>query len=164
MNLIKLKGAVNFMKTLVVYYSMHKGNTRKIAGVISKFLGADLIEIDKLNIESLNEYDLVGFGSGIYNRKHHVKIYQLIDNLNLENKNVFVFSTSAAGFKLQNNDLIKYLNSKGAIVKNSFSCKGYYTNNFLKLFGGTSKGHPNNDDILNAQNFANDLLNLNLSV
>lgn len=162
--MIKLKGAVNFMKTLVVYYSMHKGNTRKIANIISKTLGADLFEIDKLNIESLDKYDLIGFGSGIYNQKHHIKIYQLINNLNLKNKNVFVFSTSAAGFKLQNNDLIKYLNTKDAIVKNNFSCKGYYTNNFLKLFGGTSKGHPNNDDILNAQNFANDLLNLSTSV
>lgn len=151
------------MKTLVVYYSMHKGNTRKIANIISKTLAADLIEIDKLNninnIESLNKYDLIGFGSGIYNRKHHIKIYELIDNLNLKDKNVFVFSTSAAGMKLQNNDLVKYLRTKNAFVKNSFICKGYYTNNLLKLFGGTSKGHPNNDDILNAQSFANELLN-----
>jgi len=48
---------------------------------------------------------------------------------------------------------------KKAIVKGSFSCKGFYSNKFLKLFGGTAKGHPNNEDYLKAKNFAYNIKN-----
>jgi len=56
----------------------------------------------------------------------------LVDKLNLAGKNVFVFSTSGIGMKFYNNRLIKLLESKGAINKGSFACKGsFMARNFL---------------------------------
>lgn len=42
----------------------------------------------------------------------------------------------------------------GLSVVGDFSCKGWDTNSFLKLFGGINKGRPNADDLEEARIFA----------
>ena len=77
----------------------------------------------------------------------------------LTDKNVFVFSTSGVGMKFYNNNLIKHLESKGAINKGSYACKGSFiarefTN--IKVFdvmARLSQGHPNDRDFREAERF-----------
>ena len=153
-----MKGSDVLMKALIIYSSIHHGNTKMVAAVLSKTLSADLFQIDEMKGISLKQYDLIGFGSGIYNGKHHEKLYKMIEKANLKEKEVFVFSTSGTGNGKYNNLLIEKLTSKGALIKNSFSCRGYDTYGIFKLIGGISRSHPDNKDFENAQNFAMNLL------
>jgi flavodoxin len=144
------------MKTLIIYYSNYKGHTKMIAEAMAEVIGADLIKAEEFNYD-ISSYDLIGFGSGVYNQNQHPLIFESIEHLNLMNKNIFVFSTSSAGIDMYNKKIIDLLKSKGANFKGSFSCKGFYTNNFIKIIGGVSKGHPDNNDLTNAQDFVKKL-------
>lgn len=57
------------MKNLIVCESIHHGNTEKIGKAIAEYLNADLIKTNDVNVNTLEDYDLIGFGSGIYNGK-----------------------------------------------------------------------------------------------
>jgi len=46
------------------------------------------------------------------------------------------------------------LQSKGYLIIDEFSCAGWNTNSFNKLFGGLNKGRPNAEDLKNAKAFA----------
>lgn len=83
------------MKTAIIYKSIHHGNTEKIAEVMANTLEAELFDLKDANKDIIKEYDLIGFGSGIYFLKPHKKLRSLIEGLDIvENKKAFVFSTS----------------------------------------------------------------------
>lgn len=147
------------MKALIIYSSVHHGNTKKVVDVITKTLGADVLKLDEAKNPSFEEYDLIGFGSGIFHGKHHEKLLQIIEKSHLEGKDAFVFSTSGTGSNKYNKSLITLLESKGAVMKGSFSCKGFDTYSIFKWIGGVAKGHPNSEDLENARIFAGTLLN-----
>ena len=54
------------MKTAVIYYSSHHRNTQKIAEKLSESFEGNLFEYRDVDIYNTVEYDLIGFGSGIY--------------------------------------------------------------------------------------------------
>lgn len=146
------------MKSLIIYYSKYNNNTEKIAKVFADKINADLINLNNADDNSLDieSYDLIGFGSGVYNEDLSPTLYNLVEKLNLKGKNVFVFSTSCVGFKMYNKKLVKLLASKGAICKGSFACKGSFIFSDNKIFEFLSKrsiGHPNEEDINKAINF-----------
>lgn len=149
------------MKVLLIYSSIHHGNTEKIVRAMGESINADIIETRNLKINTLNEYDLIGFGSGIYYGKLHKNILELIDKLpTLSNKKVFVFSTSGQG-KVKYNDFVEQkLKEKGFNAVGSFACKGYDTFGPFKLIGGIAKGRPNDKDFQNAKDFAKKLISL----
>ncbi|OAA88795.1 flavodoxin family protein [Clostridium coskatii] len=146
------------MKKLVVYESIHHSNTEKIGKIIAECLNADLVKADDINTNTLNDYDLIGFGSGIYYGKFHKNIVELIDKLStLSGKKAFIFSTSGQGKNKYNNLIEQKLKEKGFEVVGSFACKGYDTFGPFKIFGGIAKGRPNNEDLQNAKEFAQNL-------
>jgi len=147
------------MKSLLVVISIHHNNTGKIADTMVKVLDAQIKKPQDINPEELKEYDLVGFGSGIYGEKHHESLLDLADTIpQVTNKKAFIFSTSAImGKNKVANDhskLREKLQSKGYIVVDEFACKGFNTNSFMKFLGGMNKGRPNVEDLKNAEEFA----------
>ena len=147
------------MKTLIIYESIHHGNTEKIGKIMAESLNADIIRTKDIDINTLNKYDLIGFGSGIYYSKLHKNILNLVDSIStLLNKKVFVFSTSGQG-KVKYNKLVeKKLREKNFDVIGSFACKGYDTFGPFKLLGGIAKGRPNDNDLKKAKDFAEHLI------
>ncbi|MHA2427408.1 MAG: flavodoxin family protein [Candidatus Hermodarchaeia archaeon] len=160
------------MKSLLVVHLYHHKNTEKIANVFAKVLDAQIKTPQQINPEELQEYSLVGFGSGIYGAKHHQVLLDLADKLpQITNKKAFIFSTCGAPMKLMEQDqdeLTKYvaknhsslkekLQSKGYIIVDEFSCAGYNANSYLKLIGGINKGRPNAEDLKQAEEFAQKL-------
>jgi len=147
------------MKSLIVYCSEYKNNTGKIARIFAEKTGCELINIRDVSDINIENYNLIGFGSGVYRESLSPKVFRLVDKLNLKAKNVFVFSTSGVGMKFYNNSLIKLLESKGAINKGSFACKGSFnagdfTNKKLfDIMGRLSQGHPNDRDFKKAERF-----------
>jgi flavodoxin len=69
------------MKSLLVLFSYHHKNTKKIANVFARVLDAHIKTPQQINPEELQEYNLIGFGSGIYGGKHHEDLLDLADKL-----------------------------------------------------------------------------------
>ena len=146
------------MKVLIVYNSVHHGNTEKIAKVIADELKAKMVKPTEEEVNKLSEYDLIGFCSGIYMGKHHESIFQLVEKLPVgKDKKAFVFCTSGSS-KNYNKPLKEKLTEKGFQVVGEFSCKGFDTYGPFKLIGGINKGRPNEEDCRKAQEFAVSLL------
>jgi len=150
------------MKSLLVVCSYHHHNTEKIARVFAKVLDAQFKLPMEVNPGEISEYDLVGFGSGIYGGKNHQNLLSFVDKIPEGNSgNAFIFSTAAiTGVTKINKDhslLKEKLESKGYVIVDEFSCKGFNTNSFLKYFGGMNKGRPNAEDLKHAEEFAQNL-------
>lgn len=147
------------MKSLIIYCSEYKKNTEKIAKVFADKTDSELVNIRDIGYIDIEKYSLIGFGSGVYKESMSPKVFRLVEQLNLEGKNVFVFSTSGIGMKFYNNKLIKLLESKGAIIKGSFACKGSFiarefsNNKIFDFLGKLSQGHPNDQDFKAAERF-----------
>jgi flavodoxin len=150
------------MKYLLILFSYHHKNTEKIANVIAKVLDAKIKAPQQIQKEELQEYNLIGFGSGIYDEKHHKLLLDLADELpQVTNRKAFIFSTSAIMGKdkvAKDHSLLREkLQSKGYVIVDEFACKGFNTNSFLKYFGGMNKGRPNAEDLKHAEEFAQNL-------
>ncbi|WP_446786501.1 flavodoxin family protein [Macellibacteroides fermentans] len=151
------------IKCLIIVYSYHHNNTAKIADVFSKILNALVKAPDQVTLEELQEYDLIGFGSGIDSGRHYKPLLDFADRLPETNKkSSFIFSTSGVQGKAKvakDHSLLRQkLQLKGYIIAGEFSCKGYNTNHFLKYFGGMNKGKPDSEDLKHAEEFASNLL------
>jgi len=145
------------MKTLIIYHSEHHGNTEKIARIISTVLNAELLRPQNKDIVGIDNYDLIGFGSGIYYRKFHKDIYSIIEKLpEQEGKKSFIFSTAGnKTYSIKAHDLFKSkLKEKGFQVIGEFSCPGFDT---ALTPEGINKGRPNASDLKAAENFAENL-------
>ncbi len=154
------------MRSLLVLFSYHHKNTEKIANVFAKVLDAQIKTPQQINPEELQEYSLIGFGSGIYDAKHHKFLLDLADRLpQVEDKKVFIFSTCGVPeigmtkYIVEENHSVlrEKLQSKGYTIVDEFSCAGFNTNSFTKLFGGINKGRPNAEDLKCAEEFAKNL-------
>ena len=145
------------MKSLLILFSYHHKNTEKIAKVFAKILDAQIKTPQQVDPEELQEYSLIGFGSGIYDEKHHKTLLDLADRLpQVANRNAFIFSTSSnlEPFAKFHYPLREKLQSKGYVIIDEFSCPGLNTNSFLGYLGGMNKGRPNAEDLKHAEEFA----------
>jgi len=150
-------------KCLIIVYSYHHNNTKKVAQKMSEVLNADVITPVEVQSYDLSEYDLIGFGAGIDSGKHYKPLIDCVQTMNLQKEQkAFIFSTSGVqGQKKVYKDhtaLRDILLNKKATILGEFSCKGFNTNLFLKYFGGMNKEHPTSEDLQNAQLFSENLL------
>jgi flavodoxin len=152
------------MKALIIYISVHHGNTERVAKVMANILDADLLQVERVDASMLEQYDLIGFGSGVYFGKHHNSLLDFVDKLPMmRNKKAFIFSTS--GLReirfIHNFDkpLKGKLQRKGFDIIGEFSCRGFDTYRAAKLVGGINSGRPNAEDLRQAEDFAKGLRN-----
>jgi flavodoxin len=154
------------LRSLVVVFSYHHNNTEKIANACAHVLGAEVKTPQQVRPEEIAEYDLVGFGSGIYSATFDASVLDLADRLpHAAGKKAFLFSTYGAPAFAANREFVennhsqirKKLKAKGYTVIGEFGCAGWNTNSFLKYFGGLNKGKPDAVDLRNAEAFARDM-------
>ena len=141
------------MKTVICCYSRHHGNTRKVAEAMALEGGVDLIDVTTRQMVRLEEYDCVGFDSGIYGFEFHRAVTAFARQYLPEGKPVFFVCTygglRGAGAK----ELEKLARERGCPVLGTFGCKGYDTFGPFRLVGGIAKGHPDEQDLNNARAF-----------
>jgi flavodoxin len=151
------------LRSLIVVFSYHHKNTEKIAKACAEVLGATVTTPQQVTPEEIHEYDLVGFGSGIYSATFHKSVLDLADRLpQADNTNVFLFSTYGAPAFIANREFVEKnhgqirekLRAKGYTIIGEFGCAGWNTNSFLQYFGGLNKGRPDAEDLKNAGTFA----------
>jgi len=147
-------------KILIICTSIHHGNTMKIAKAISSVLDATIINPGDLDINTISNYDVIWFWSGVYDWKHHKNLFDLISKIKKQqHKKSFIFSTSTIPFKITDKPIKEILEKKWFDVVGSFQCKWFMDYSFVKyFFGGLNKGRPNDKDIENAKTFAKQLV------
>jgi len=147
------------MKTAIIYYSAHHGNTKKLLDVMASQSDVTLIKPSDNPLPNLSEYDLIGFASGIYYQKFNDKVLQFAEKYLPQGKRVFFIYT--CGMKRKNyTDAIRQITvSKGAQVLGDYGCLGFDTFGPFKFVGGIAKGHPDDEDVSGAVKFFEDIRN-----
>lgn len=147
------------MKILAVVESKHQGNTLKVAKAMAQVASVTITDIENAPKYNFHDYDIVGFGSGIYYGKHDKKLMDFVGKFCDEKAYTFVFSTSGASEFLKNNSkLVKLLESKNKVVLGSFGCRAFDKFGPFKLIGGINKGHPDENDFKEAQKWIKNVI------
>jgi flavodoxin len=146
------------MKSLIVCVSKSHGNTRRVADRMAEVLDADVVQPEAVDPETLREYDLVGFGSGIYYTSVDARLRSLIRHLPADDHiRAFTFFTSGVvdiPLLDYSKPVRQHLESKGFEVIGSFSCRGFATVGPFGFIGGINRGRPNDHDLDRAAAFA----------
>lgn len=146
------------MKAIIIYYSKHHGNTKKLIDAIEKEFSITCIDASQITEYDLSEYDLIGFASGIYAFQFHPSILEFAKQNLLSGQQVFLLYTCASPNHRYCNSIQKIVEEKHATVVGSFGCNGWNTFGPFKLIGGTSKNHPDQKDLEHAVDFYRSLL------
>ena len=136
------------MKTAIVYYSQHHGNTKKLLDAIAAGHDVTLIDVTRNPAPNLSHYDRIGLASGIYFSDVAKQITAFARGPLPAGKEVFFLGTCGASptesfFK----NLRKITDSKGCRFLGQYICTGYDTFGPFKLVGGLRKGHPDAAEI-----------------
>lgn len=145
------------MKTAICYYSRHHGNTRKVLEAMAQAGNIDLIDVTARSAVHLDDYDCIGFASGIYGFEFQKAVIAFARQYLPEGKPVFFVYTYGGARGNGAKTMEAIAREKGCPVLGEFSCKGYDTFGPFKLVGGLSKGHPDARDLEAARRFYRDL-------
>lgn len=138
---------------LVIYHSEHHGNTKKIAKAMAEKINADILKAADVNLNKFKGYDIVGFGSGVYNGKLHKELSEILSKLSQqEDKKAFIFSTTGSKTysSMAHERFRPMLEEKGFEIIGEFSCLGFDT---ALTKEGINKDRPNKQDIKDAEDF-----------
>ncbi|RXE57596.1 flavodoxin family protein [Acetivibrio mesophilus] len=141
------------MKTAIVYYSRHHGNTKKLLDAIATVDNVTLIDVTKHSAYSLSEFDLIGFASGIYYQKFSKKVLDFAKSNLPFNKKVFFIYTCGIKFHFYTKAIRAVVSGKNADIVGEYGCPGFDTFGPFKIVGGIRKGRPNEKDIARAVQF-----------
>ena len=145
------------MKTLIIYVSIYQENTKKVAEAMAEVFDTSLLEPEEVRLDTLSEYDLIGFGSGIYWGRFYKRLRNFIKELpNFQNKKAFIFGTCGHN-EIPYKPIEKLLLKKGFNVVGKFSCLGFNTFFLSRILGRVNKGRPNGEDFDRAKKFAEGL-------
>ena len=145
-------------KTVIVYASKHHGNTFKLIKAISDKYEIAIIDATKETHIDLQEYDIIGFASGI----DFGKFYWEIENFAREKlplqKEVFFLYTCAMDREGFTDSIKEIALEKEGTILGEYGCRGYNTYGPWKLIGGMNKSHPTENEIQECVNFYEKLL------
>lgn len=140
-------------KAILIYASKHHGNTYKLAKAISEKYEIAMIDATKESIVDLQEYEVIGFASGIDFGKFYEEIENFAEvNLPIK-KEVFFLYTCAMERKGFTNSIREIALKKDAIILGEYGCKGYNTYGPWKVIGGMNKKHPTEVEVKSAVEF-----------
>lgn len=135
------------MKTAIVYYSKHHGNTKKLLDAIAAKNEVTLIDVTANPSADLSGYDRIGFASGIYYSKFQKTLLAYAENNMPEGKETFFIYTYGAEKAGYTKAIAEAVNKHHAKILGEFGCLGFDSFGPFKLIGGIAKGHPNQTDM-----------------
>ena len=144
----KIKG--NTMRAVIIYYSKHHGNTKKLVDAIVACENVESIDACQIDNIDLSEYDLIGFASGIYYSNFHKSVLEIAKIFLPKYKKIFLLYTCGMKQNGYTDHIIKIIKDKECKILATYGCAGHSTYGPLKLFGGIAKGHPDHIDIAGA--------------
>lgn len=141
------------MKTAIVYYSKHHGNTEKLLTAIAKEHDVTLIDVTAQPDADVSGFDRIGFASGIYYSKFHKSLLKFAQEKLPQGKQTFFIYTYGAEKKGYTDAIENAVRQRGAKVLGAYGCFGFNTFGPFKLIGGIAKGHPDEKDLSGAVAF-----------
>ena len=135
------------MKTAIVYYSKHHGNTKKLIDALMAKYDVTAIDATKVETADLSGYDMIGFASGIYYSKFHKSVLEFAEKNLPDGKNVFFLYTYGAEKKGYTKAITQAVSKHHTKIVGEFGCFGFNTFGPFKLIGGIAKGHPDQNDL-----------------
>lgn len=141
------------MKTAICYYSKHHGNTKKLLDAIAQDAEVTLIDVTENPNADLEEFDRIGFASGIYYSKFHKTLLKFAQEHLPEGREVFFLYTYGAEKKGYTDAIRDAVSGKKAKILGQYGCFGFNTFGPFKLIGGIAKGHPDDADLQGAKEF-----------
>ena len=138
------------IKTAIVYYSKHHGNTKKLLDAIVAKHEVTLIDVLDDNAVDLNQFDRIGFASGIYYSKFAKQLLAYAKTYLPENKEVFFIGTCGAPRDGYFSDIREITDERKCKCLGKYLCLGFDTFGPFKLVGGIAKGHPDDKEIEDA--------------
>ena len=141
------------MKTAIVYYSKHHGNTKKLLDAIAAENEVTLIDVTEQPSADLSGYDRIGFASGIYYNSFAKQLLSFAQDCLPEKKDVFYLFTHDAPKGVFLTSIRKIAEQKQCREIGAYHCLGFDTFGPFKLVGGIAKGHPTEKEIKEAVAF-----------
>ncbi len=130
------------MKVAIRYYTK-TGNTKKLAEAIGSAINVEAKTVDEPLTEDV---DILFLGSAVYAAGISRQIEEFIENINVNVGEVVNFS-SAALIESTYKQVKSKVEARGLKMSNDeFHCRG--------AFKFVHRGHPNDEDLKNAQEFA----------
>lgn len=147
---------------VVICKSVHHQSTARVAQRIAEVLDAVVVTPEEMPTTILDDYDLIGFGSGVYHGRFHPALWDWIRGLprqSARRKPAFVFSTSGLPslWRLWHGPFTKELARRGFDIVGQFHCRGFDSWGPLSLLGGINRRHPNEHDLERAARFAQEI-------
>lgn len=141
------------MKTAICYYSRHHGNTLKVLKAIAREEGVNLVDVTLRQTVRLEEYDCIGFASGIYGFAFQKSVVEFARQYLPQGKPVFFVYTYGGAKGAGTKAIAAIAREKECSVLGEFGCRGYDTFGPLRIVGGIAKGRPNGQDLEDACEF-----------
>ncbi|MBQ3427326.1 MAG: flavodoxin [Clostridia bacterium] len=141
------------MKTIIIYVSVHHGNTKKVIEAIASKNDVKVFDVLSKERIDLEEYDCIGIASGIAYGKYYPQMIKFVENNLPGSKKVFFIHTAGSPRENHNSAVKAVAESKGCECLGAYFCKGFDTYGPFKLIGGIAKGHPDSAEIQGAIDF-----------
>lgn len=145
------------MKTAIIYESTHHGNTKKLLDAIAQKHEVVLIDVTGTENISLEEYDVIGFASGVAFGKFYKKITEVAETKLPAGKKVFFIYSCGNNSKDFSKNIREIAERKNCVSLGTYGCKGYDTYGPFGLIGGINKNHPDEQEIADAVKFYEEL-------
>ena len=145
------------MKSVIIYMSRHHGNTKKLVEYLVARYSITLLdaqEAEKLNTE---EYDLIGFASGVDFGKFYSPVTDLAKTIS-PGKCIYALYTCARDQARYGSEIEEIAALTGCTYLGKYGCRGYNTYGPWKLVGGMNKEHPSEKELQDACAFYENLL------
>jgi ferredoxin len=147
------------MKSIIIYFSQ-TGNTEKIAlaiqeGVKQATGQCDIVKIKDANPKKLYEYDLIGFGSPVFNVYN---VWAFISSMRyVGGKHAFGFCTHGGSPETFFPNMVPKLKQKGLVV---IGMRDWYSNCYClhHVEPYPTMGHPDEIDLKEAEDFGREMV------
>ncbi len=134
-------------QTLILYASIHHGNTRKVVDYVAQNMDVDIINIAENQHPDVSTYRSIILASGIYFNRIHRLLNDFVEEISLRGKRVAIVYTCGFCYWDYARAVGKRLSQRGAVYLGSCHCRGFDTFGPLKILGGIAKGHPSDGDL-----------------
>jgi len=139
---------------IIIYESIYNDNTLKLAKTMAQTLGCHRVTTDEALALNIDDFQTIGLGSGIYFGKHHPKLFDVVEKLDLSQQEVFIFSSRGNPFLGKYHQPLKdVLVEKRKNIIGEFSVRGYDETGPWVIIGGGHRGKPNEKDLKKANRF-----------
>ena len=140
------------MRSMIVYASRHHGNTKRLVEYLAARYDITLANAQAAEKMNMEEYDLIGFASGMDFGKFYPEVTVLAKKLS-PGKGIYALYTCARDQAKYGLEIEMIAGQTGCRYLGRYGCKGYNTYGPWKIIGGMNKAHPDAQELEEASVF-----------